>query len=108
MKKEYTKPVIILENFSMTQSIAHNCGDNLIFDYATLKYKGSCGWDDGSGVVLLHQQTQRVLLQMMMKAITYLVQLVITILKVDSTFSILNRIIILDDLRPWHLATAFS
>ncbi|MBE5957110.1 MAG: hypothetical protein E7253_11765 [Lachnospiraceae bacterium] len=52
MKKEYTKPVIILENFSMTQSIAHNCGDNLIFDYATLKYKGSCGWDDGSGVVL--------------------------------------------------------
>ncbi|MBE5956523.1 MAG: hypothetical protein E7253_08725 [Lachnospiraceae bacterium] len=52
MKKEYTKPVIILENFSMTQSIAHNCGEALDFDLATLKYKSTCGWDDGSGNII--------------------------------------------------------
>lgn len=58
MKKTYVKPTINLESFVLTQSIAHDCGDNLTFSYATLKYKGSCGWDltglgdPNSGMVL--------------------------------------------------------
>lgn len=45
MKKVYTKPVLMMEDFNLSQSIAHNCGDNLDWDHANLKYKGSCGWD---------------------------------------------------------------
>lgn len=45
MKKYYTKPVLMMEDFTLSQSIAHNCGKNLDFSLATLKYKGSCGWD---------------------------------------------------------------
>lgn len=57
MKKVYTKPVLVMDDFTLSQSIAHNCGDNIkdIWNQATLKYKGSCGWDtmidaDGNGV----------------------------------------------------------
>lgn len=45
MKKVYTKPVLMMEDFTLSQSIAHNCGDNLDWNNATLKYRGSCGWD---------------------------------------------------------------
>lgn len=45
MKKVYTKPVLMMEDFTLSQSIAHNCGDNLDWNHASLKYKGSCGWD---------------------------------------------------------------
>lgn len=45
MKKTYTKPVLMMEDFTLSQSIAHNCGKNLDWEQATLKYRGSCGWD---------------------------------------------------------------
>lgn len=45
MKQTYVKPVLVMENFTLNQSIAHNCGDSLDWSQATLKYKGSCGWD---------------------------------------------------------------
>lgn len=49
MKRNYVKPVLIKETFTLSQSIAHNCGKNLNFDHATLKSKSSCGWDlDGN------------------------------------------------------------
>ena len=47
MKKVYTKPVLMMEDFTLSQTIAHNCGDNLNFSEATLKYKESCGWNVG-------------------------------------------------------------
>lgn len=56
MKKVYTKPVLMMEDFTLSQSIAHNCGDNIkdSWHQATLKYKVTCGWDtlidaDGNG-----------------------------------------------------------
>lgn len=56
MKKVYTKPVLMMEDFTLSQTIAHNCGDNIkdSWNQATLKYKGTCGWDslldaDGDG-----------------------------------------------------------
>lgn len=51
MKSTYTKPVLVMESFVMSQSIAHNCGDQLNFGQATLKYKSSCGWDTGIDIV---------------------------------------------------------
>lgn len=47
MKKVYTKPVLVMDDFTLSQSIAHNCGHQLDFKQATLKYKDSCGWDLG-------------------------------------------------------------
>ena len=44
MKKQYKKPVFCIERFVLTQTIAHNCGENLDFSMGTLKDKSSCGW----------------------------------------------------------------
>lgn len=48
MKNKYTKPVLMMEDFTLSQSIAHNCGKNLNWNQATLKYKSTCGWSTGS------------------------------------------------------------
>ncbi|MBQ9165623.1 MAG: hypothetical protein IJX71_01650 [Oscillospiraceae bacterium] len=48
MKNKYTKPVLMMEDFTLSQSIAHNCGKALDFNQATLKYKSTCGWDLGT------------------------------------------------------------
>lgn len=55
MKKTYTKPALYMEDFTLSQSIAHNCGDGLDWSQANLKYKSTCGWNtgldvDGNGV----------------------------------------------------------
>lgn len=47
MKKAYTKPVLIVERFTLSQTIAHNCGKNLDFSMATLANKTDCGWNVG-------------------------------------------------------------
>lgn len=47
MKKAYTKPVLIVERFTLSQTIAHNCGKNLDFSMATLANKKDCGWNIG-------------------------------------------------------------
>ena len=47
MKQKYVKPTMIVERFTLTQSIAHNCAPGLDFGNANLKYKGQCGWFDG-------------------------------------------------------------
>ena len=45
MKMKYMKPAMTVECFQASQSIAHNCGKNLDFTQATLKYKSTCGWN---------------------------------------------------------------
>ena len=57
MKNTYTKPILVMESFVMSQSIAHNCGDSLDFSQATLKYKSTCGWDSGVGIVFTETNT---------------------------------------------------
>lgn len=47
MKKQYKKPILCVERFVLTQTIAHNCGHNLDFSMGTLKTKESCGWNVG-------------------------------------------------------------
>lgn len=53
MKKTYTKPTILWESFSLTQSIAAGCSD---FSNSTLGKPSSgdkinCGWDMGNLIV---------------------------------------------------------
>lgn len=49
MKKSYEKPVLYIERFTLTQTIAHNCGENLDFSMGTEKTKESCGWNAAPG-----------------------------------------------------------
>lgn len=51
MKKAYKKPVLLVECFTLSQTIAHNCGENLDFSMGTLKTKESCGWKMGEIVI---------------------------------------------------------
>ena len=52
MKKPYKKPVLCIERFTLTQTIAHNCGSNLDFGMGTMKDKTSCGWEIVPGTVI--------------------------------------------------------
>ena len=44
MKRAYEKPVLYIERFTLSQTIAHNCGDNLDFTMANHQTKETCGW----------------------------------------------------------------
>ena len=55
MKKAYTKPGFYIENFSLSQSIATDCGlirgQEGTLGKPGLKTKESCGWDMGNLIV---------------------------------------------------------
>ena len=52
MKKQYSKPGIIIEDFAIAQSIAASCGAiNTGWGVPGQADKSSCGWDIG-GVIL--------------------------------------------------------
>ena len=53
MKQTYFKPVLVMENFTLNQSIAHNCSPSLDFSNATLKHKETCGWQTPIGRIWL-------------------------------------------------------
>lgn len=52
MKKKYSKPGIIIEDFSIAQNIAQNCGNaGLGGQKHTYADRYSCGWNTGAIVV---------------------------------------------------------
>ena len=53
MKRAYEKPALYIERFTLTQTIAHNCGDNLDFSMGTAKTKESCGWQVGTTEIFM-------------------------------------------------------
>ena len=53
MKRVYEKPVLYIERFTLSQTIAHNCGENLVFSMGTEKTKESCGWDAGGVIIFM-------------------------------------------------------
>ena len=53
MKRAYEKPVLYIERFTLSQTIAHNCGENLDFSMGTEKTKESCGWQVGAVEVFM-------------------------------------------------------
>ena len=51
MKRAYGKPALCIERFTLTQTIAHNCGENLDFSMAKHGTKETCGWDVGGNEI---------------------------------------------------------
>lgn len=45
MKKTYRKPLLVVERFAFSQTIANSCGDNVNIGEPTQGSKESCGWD---------------------------------------------------------------
>ena len=52
MKKAYNKPLLIVERFALSQTIASGCGDMRRYGYPTLARKWECGWDFNDAVVI--------------------------------------------------------
>lgn len=63
MKKQYSKPGIIIENFQMSESIAVACegvepgGNGGSLGYATYADKKTCGWNTGGFVYWISEPT---------------------------------------------------
>lgn len=51
MKGNYTKPLLAVEMFSLTQSTARDCTDGVFTDKLTLNDPYSCGLDMGGGLI---------------------------------------------------------
>ena len=52
MKAPYTKPLLALEMFSVTQSAARDCSDSIPQDQLTLADIATCVWDLGGGTTV--------------------------------------------------------
>lgn len=51
MKKEYKKPLVAVEHFSIVYTTARDCMDSIPKDQVTLNNK-SCVWDLGGGSIV--------------------------------------------------------
>lgn len=49
MKANYTKPLLAVEMFSLTQSVARDCADNIPRNQLTQSDLNTCFWDMGGG-----------------------------------------------------------
>ena len=57
MKKNYKKPTIHFADFTLFQTIATGCGDNLNLNGATQESKETCGWNVVEGMEIFMDQT---------------------------------------------------
>ena len=52
MKANYTKPMLAVELFSLSQSVARDCGDSIPKDQLNFSDPGKCVWDMGGGTTV--------------------------------------------------------
>ena len=52
MKATYTKPLLAIETFSLTQTVARDCGDTIPKDQLTSGDPATCVWDLGGGTTV--------------------------------------------------------
>ena len=52
MKANYTKPLLAVELFSLTQSIARDCADNIPKSQINTNDIANCAWDLGGGTTV--------------------------------------------------------
>ena len=52
MKKLYTKPMFVMETFTVMQSSARDCSDSIPQDQLTLADIATCCWDLGGGTTV--------------------------------------------------------
>lgn len=50
MKAKYTKPVLAMEMFSLTQAVARDCGSSIPKEQLNFSDPGKCVWDLGGGM----------------------------------------------------------
>lgn len=55
MKKAYKKPVLIVEQFTLSQTIAQGCGQTHFANFVRLS---TCGWEIAPGFVVFSQYPQ--------------------------------------------------
>lgn len=55
MKKAYEKPVLCIERFTLSQTIATGCGSNLDLSMATQQDVYACAWDIGEFRIFLNE-----------------------------------------------------
>ena len=56
MKANYTKPMLAVEMFSLTQSSARDCADNIPKEQFTFSDPGKCAWDLGGGFTVFVEE----------------------------------------------------
>jgi hypothetical protein len=56
MKANYTKPLLALEMFSITQSKARDCSDSIPKDQLTSNDPANCAWDLGGGFTVFIEE----------------------------------------------------
>jgi len=56
MKANYTKPLLAVEVFSLAQSTARDCADNIPKEQVTLNDIATCVWDLGGGTTVFISQ----------------------------------------------------
>ena len=61
MKANYTKPLLAVESFSLTQSITRVCGDSIPWDQLNFNDPSRCVWDMGGGTTVFIAGTNCVL-----------------------------------------------
>lgn len=52
MKANYTKPLLTVASFSLSQSITRDCADNIPKDQVTMNDIATCVWDLGGGTTV--------------------------------------------------------
>ena len=52
MKANYTKPLLAVEVFSLSQTTARECADNIPKEQITTSDINSCAWDLGGGMTV--------------------------------------------------------
>ena len=52
MKANYTKPMLVVEVFSLSQSTARDCADSIPKDQVTASDPANCVWDLGGGATV--------------------------------------------------------
>ena len=52
MKANYTKPLLAVEMFSLTQSVARDCADSIPKEQVNMSNINTCSWDLGGGTTV--------------------------------------------------------
>ena len=56
MKANYTKPLLAVELFSLAQSTARDCEDNIPKEQLNFNDPGTCVWDLGGGMTVFIEE----------------------------------------------------
>ena len=71
MKRVYEKPVLYVERFNLSQTIADTCGDKLEIGNPLQASKKTCAWKVGSVVIFMDSKNNCALLTQELSGVCY-------------------------------------